>query len=82
MYIDSYEIVSLGTKYRENPKGKDLKNQVLTRMYSEEGIQSKKLLDLLESYDDNIHYHEGRNCKVTIEFKEIEWVVINYIRSE
>ena len=72
MYIDKYEIVSLGTKYRENTKGKDLKNQVLTRMYSEEGIQSKKLLDLLESYDDNIHYHEGRNCKVTIEFKEIE----------
>ena len=72
MYIDSYEIVSLGTKYREGNKGKDLKNQVLTRMHSEEGIQSKRLLDLLESYDENIHFHEGKNCKVTIEFKEID----------
>ena len=72
MYIDSYEIVSIGTKYNQGKNDKTLKNQVLTRMHSEEGIQSKRLLDLLESYDENIHYHEGKNCKVTIEFKEIE----------
>jgi len=72
MCIDSYEIVSLGTKYNQGKNNKELKNQVLTRMHSEDGIQSKELLDLLESYDENIHKHEGKTCKVTVEFKETE----------
>jgi len=72
MYIDSYEIVSFGTKYNQGKNNKELKNQVLTRMHSEDGIQSKELLNLLESYDENIHKHEGKTCKVTVEFKETE----------
>ena len=72
MYIEEYEIVSLGTKYTGKHGNTEKKNQVLTRMHSEEGIQPKRLLDLLESYDENIHKHEGKNCKVTVEFKETE----------
>jgi len=66
MYIDSYEVVSLGTKYGD--KGKEKKNQVLTHLHSDDGIQSKELFSLIESFDDNIHRNEGKSCKVIVEF--------------
>ena len=68
MYINSYEVVSLGTKYGD--KGKEKKNQVLTHLHSEDGIQSKELFNLIESFDDSIHRNEGKTCKVIVEFWE------------
>ena len=68
MYIESYEVVSLGTKYGD--KGKEKKNQVLTHLHSEDGIQSKEVFTLLESFDDSIHRHEGKTCKIIVEFYE------------
>ena len=71
MFIESYEIVSLGTKYSDNGK-KDKKNQVLTHLHSEDGIHSKELLSLIESFDDSVHRNEGKTCKVIVEFYENE----------
>ena len=69
MYIDSYEIVTIGTKYEGN---KEKKNQVLTHVHSDDGIQLKRLCELVTAYDDTIH-HNGRGaCKITVEFGDGE----------
>ena len=70
MYIDSYEIVSLGTKYAGKNGNTEKKNQVLTHLHSEDGITLKELSNLIESFDDSIHRHEGKNCKIIVEFRE------------
>ena len=72
MYIEEYEIVSLGTKYAGKHGNTAKKNQVLTRLQSEDGITLKELSNLIESFDDSIHRNEGKTCKVTVEFKETE----------
>ena len=46
MYIDSYEIVTIGTKYIGN---KEKKNQVLTHVHSDDGIQLKKLWKVIQN---------------------------------
>jgi hypothetical protein len=70
MYIEEYEIVSLGTKYTGKNHNTEKKNQVLTHLHSEDGIHSKELLNLIESFDDSIHRHEGKTCKIIVEFRE------------
>ena len=70
MYIEEYEIVSLGTKYAGKNGNTEKKNQVLTHLHSEDGILLKELSNLIESFDDSIHRHEGKNCKIIVEFHE------------
>ena len=70
MYIEQYEIVSLGTKYTGKHGNTKKENQVLTRLQSEDGITLKELLNLIESFDDSVHRNEGKNCKIKIEFKD------------
>ena len=70
MYIEEYEIVSLGTKYTGKHGSTEKKNQVLTHLHSEEGIVLKELTNLIESFDDSIHRNEGKTCKITVEFRE------------
>ena len=70
MYIEEYEIVSLGTKYTGKHGSTEKKNQVLTHLHSEDGITLKELLNLIESFDDNVHRNEGKTCKIIVEFRE------------
>ena len=70
MYIEEYEIVSLGTKYAGKNGNTEKKNQVLTHLHSEDGILLKELSNLIESFDDSIHRNEGKNCKIKVEFKD------------
>ena len=70
MYIEEYEIVSLGTKYTGKHGNTEKKNQVLTRLQSEDGITLKELSNLIESFDDSIHRNEGKNCKIKLELKD------------
>ena len=70
MYIEEYEIVSLGTKYAGKNGNTEKKNQVLTHLHSEDGILLKELSNLIESFDDSVHRNEGKNCKIKIEFKD------------
>jgi hypothetical protein len=70
MYIDSYEIVTIGTKYEGN---KEKKNQVLTHVHSDDGIQLKKLHDLISAYDEAVMYqYNDTKCKITVEFIDRE----------
>ena len=70
MYIEEYEIVSLGTKYTGKHGNTEKKNQVLTRLQSEDGITLKELSNLIESFDDSVHRNEGKTCKIIVEFRE------------
>ena len=72
MYIEEYEIVSLGTKYTGKHGNTEKKNQVLTRLQSEDGITLKELSTLIESFDDSVHRHSGKICKINVEFKDTE----------
>jgi len=64
MYVDKYSIQDIGTKYME--KGKERHNQILTELKSEDGIQLRKLLRMVEDFEDNlIHYG---NCEVIVRF--------------
>ena len=67
MYIDSYEIVTIGTKYDGN---KEKKNQVLTHVHSDDGIMLKRLCELINTYDDTVMYGDRGNCKITVEFEQ------------
>ena len=70
MYIEEYEIVSLGTKYAGKNGNTEKKNQVLTHLHSEDGILLKELSNLIESFDDSIHRNVGKTCKIIVEFRE------------
>ena len=68
MYIDKYTINSYGNKYKGN---KELKNQLLTTVKSEDGQKLKKMVSFLEEYEELNHPYSS----------EIE-LIINIKRSE
>jgi hypothetical protein len=67
MYINEYEIATVGTKYDGN---KEKKNQVLTHVHSNDGIQLNELTRLIEAYDDTVHRHGSADVKITVTFNE------------
>tara|TARA_R100000781_G_scaffold1370_1_gene2225 strand:- start:731 stop:943 length:213 start_codon:yes stop_codon:yes gene_type:complete len=64
MYLDTFEIVSYGSKWVGN---KEKKNQVVAHLVNEDGIQLKDIVQLAESYEDTIHRHRGGKIRVLIE---------------
>jgi len=64
MYLDTFEIVSYGSKWVGN---KEKKNQVIAHLVNEDGIQLKDIVQLAESYEDTIHKHRGGKIRVLIE---------------
>ena len=60
MYIESYEIISRGTEWAGKNGNTEKKNQVLTRMTSKDGMNSKAFIDLVEQIGDS---HDAR-CDV------------------
>ena len=69
MYIDTFEIVSYGSKWVGN---KEKKNQVVAHLVNEDGIQLKDIVQLAESYEDTIHKHRGGKIRVLIEILQSE----------
>ena len=65
MYIDKLEILSIGTKYIKN---KEKKNQVLNHHCCDDGILLKKIIPLIDAYDD-AHHETQSNVTITVEFK-------------
>jgi len=65
MYIDKLELVSIGTNYIKN---KEKKNQVLNRHCCDEGILLKKILPLIDAFNDAHHEDQG-NVTITVEFR-------------
>ena len=69
MYIDTFEIVSYGSKWVGN---KEKKNQVIAHLVNEDGIQLKDIVQLAESYEDTIHKHSRGKIRVLIEILQDE----------
>jgi len=68
LYIDKYIIKKLGDKY--NPKkDKHDKNQTLFEASSDEGINGKRFMRMLDDLDDNVNIH---GCRVEINVTFIE----------
>ena len=65
MYIDKLELVSIGTKYIKN---KEKKNQVLNYHCCDEGILLKKILPLIDAFNDAHHEDQG-NVTITVKFR-------------
>ena len=65
MYIDKLEIISMGTKYIKNKKKK---NQVINHHCCTDGIILKKIIPLLDAYDD-AHHENARDVEITVKFK-------------
>jgi len=69
MYLDTFKIVSYGSKWVGN---KEKKNQVVAHLVNEDGIQLKDIVQLAESYEDTIHKHERGKIRVLIEILQDE----------
>ena len=69
MYIDTFEIVSYGSKWVGN---KEKKNQVVAHLLNEDGIHLKDIVQLAEGYEDAIHKHSRGKIKVLIEILQDE----------
>tara|TARA_Y100001963_G_scaffold139330_1_gene205046 strand:+ start:657 stop:869 length:213 start_codon:yes stop_codon:yes gene_type:complete len=68
MHIDKYKIYSYGKTWKD---GKQSKKEEITHMLtSDECIDGKSLLRLIDDLDDAWHRHEGKEVEVEITFKE------------
>ena len=70
MHIDKYKIFSMDYTWKNQKRSKDTSvKQMLT---SDECIQGKDFISLLESLDDAWHKHEGKDCKIEVTFEPYE----------
>jgi hypothetical protein len=69
MYIDKYEIYSYGRKWKNGKQNKQ--SEVLNYCEnSYHGTDGKTFLQLISDLDDAWHKHEGKDCKIIVEFKD------------
>ena len=67
MHIDKYKIFSMDYTWKNGKKSKNTTvNQYLT---SDECIDSKDFVSLLDSLNDVWHKHEGKTCKIEVTFE-------------
>ena len=64
MYVDKLEIISIGTKYIKN---KEKKNQVINHHCCDDGILLKKILPLIDAFND-AHHENARDVEITVKF--------------
>ena len=70
MHIDKYKIFSMNYTWKNQKRSKDTSvKQMLT---SDECIQGKDFISLLDSLDDAWHKHEGKDCKIEVTFEPYE----------
>lgn len=68
MYFDEVDMVTLNYPYRDGKKQKKLE---VENHFNSNGMTLKKLIPLLESYNDNLH-HFDHKVKLTVEFVEVD----------
>ena len=67
MHIDKYKIFSMDYTWKNGKKSKDTTvQQMLT---SDECIQGKDFISLLDSLEDAWHKHEGKTCRIEVTFE-------------
>lgn len=67
MYIDEIDLVTLNLPYKD---GKKEKKHNVEAHFNSEGMTLKKLIPLLESYNDSLE-HFDHKIKLTVEFIEV-----------
>lgn len=68
MYFDEVDMVTLNYPYRDGKKQKKLE---VENHFNSNGMSLKKLIPLLESYNDSLH-HFDHKVKLTVEFVEVD----------
>jgi len=68
MYIDEIDIVTLNYPYSN---GKKEKKHEVEAHFNSQGMTLKKLIPLLESYNENLQHHDHQ-IKLTVEFLEVD----------
>ena len=67
MHIDKYKIFSMDYTWKN---GKQSKNTTVKQMLtSDESIQDKDFVSLINSLADAWHEHEGKTCKIEVTFE-------------
>ena len=70
MHVDKYVVNNFGTKWT---KGKDKKNQLLDSLDGNDGIQLKKLVPLLQQWNESVNGEwSDRTVELRIDVKEDE----------
>ena len=70
MHIDKYKVFSMDYTWKNGKKSKDTTvQQMLT---SDEWIQGKDFISLLDTLEDAWHKHEGKTCKIEVTFEPYE----------
>ena len=68
MHIDKYKIYSYGKSWN---KGKEAKTATIQQMTtSDECIDGKQFLRLLDDLQDAWHTHEGKDCTIEVTFED------------
>jgi hypothetical protein len=70
MHIDKYKIFSMDYTWKNQKKSKT--TTVTQYLTSDECIQGKDFVSLLDSLDDVWHKHEGKTCKIEVTFEPYE----------
>ena len=65
MYIDNYKVEIKGTKYHEKTD-KKMKDQVLATYESNDGMNIKKLTNILEELSDNHEAHQNISFNIVM----------------
>ena len=70
IHIDKYTITKIGSKYNAK-KDKRENNQTLFNTTSDDGINGKKFIRMLDDLDDNINSY-GCSVEINVIFKEVD----------
>ena len=66
MYISKYDVVVIGEKWNEKKEKHD-KDCTLVRLFSDEGIHSKRFIPLLAELEEA---HDGVDVEVSVVIKQ------------
>ena len=67
MHIDKYKVFSMDYTWKNGKKSKD--TSVTQMLTSDECIQGKDFISLLDSLEDVWHRHDGKNVRVEVTFE-------------
>ena len=70
IYIDKYTITKIGSKYNVK-KDKRENNKTLFNTTSDDGMNGKRFMRMLDDLDDNINVY-GCNVEINVTFTEVD----------
>jgi acetylglutamate synthase len=70
IHIDKYTITKIGSKYNAK-KDKRENNQTLFKTTSDDGMNGKRFMRMLDDLDENINVY-GCNVEINVTFTEVD----------